>query len=122
MPGRIRSENEERSRESLYNALVNALNETIECIKKERQRLLFSGAPWQPRKNDQVKEMESARGVKDTTKNECPKIDSPSKKLSVLKGGLYEPVAPKEIDGGLSDTFRAFLYKERAKTDHHENT
>lgn len=47
-PGRSRNEKEERSRESMYDALVESLNAILERIKKERQRLLFSGDPWKP--------------------------------------------------------------------------
>lgn len=43
---------EERSRESMYDALIKALNETLARIKSERQRLLFSGKAWKPPENN----------------------------------------------------------------------
>jgi hypothetical protein len=51
-PGRLLDNWKEQSRESMYDALLDSLNETIQRIKKERQRFLFSGDPWKPRKNN----------------------------------------------------------------------
>lgn len=45
-PGRNRDKQEERSRESMYDALLNSLNEVIQKIQTDRQRLLYSGTPW----------------------------------------------------------------------------
>ena len=44
-------------------------------------------------------------------------VDPGTKGLKVIQGGLHTPTTPKELDDGLSDDFRAWLHRERAKVD-----
>ncbi|MGV8059805.1 MAG: hypothetical protein AB2L12_17565 [Smithellaceae bacterium] len=59
-PGRryYNKKKEEQSRESMYGALINSLDKTIEHVQKERQRLIFSGTPWRSRKTDKESHFE----------------------------------------------------------------
>ncbi|MEI7636151.1 MAG: hypothetical protein WCJ37_02515 [Syntrophus sp. (in: bacteria)] len=85
---------EERSRESMCDALINSLNEALARIMKERQRLLFSGSPL---------------------KQQTDTADAWKPALTAIHGGLYTPPPVKIVDDQLTDKFRAFLEKERSQ-------
>jgi hypothetical protein len=72
-PAYYRPQKKEESRESMYGALIDSLSETVQKLKLQRQRLLFSGNPRKPEKND------SNSADKQSTI-----------KLKVLKGGLAD--------------------------------
>jgi hypothetical protein len=76
----------EESRESMYGALIDSLSETVQKLKLQRQRLLFSGSPWKPKKND------SNIAGTETTSDHCEKeVKHNDKIFKVLRGGLYRP-------------------------------
>ena len=85
MPGRLQSELDLRSRESMYDALLNSLNETMQKLKKERQRFLFSGKSWKPIKD----EAKNTGGEKTDTDEKLNRIEKKVDFLKVIKGGLY---------------------------------
>ncbi len=129
--GYLPRKHEERSRESMYDALVDSLNATLERLKKERQRLLFSGEPWKPQKNnsDDMQEATIAdlkRRIADAeARLPAHGIKKPCILSLITQKGLVPVVSagqvPETIKDGLSDEFRSFLKKDRSGTEHHEN-
>lgn len=106
-----REKKEERSREGMYDALINALNEAMLHIKKERQRLLFSGEPWKPRKNNSdITDLPCERQIEHKGV-----FDKESGKLKVIHGGQYKPPVKHEEGpaNSFTEEFKAFLEKER---------
>ena len=105
----------ERSREEMYDALVDALNETLARIQRERERLIFSGEPWKAKETEPglISEERGAEEIETQALNG----------LKVINGGLYEPpdVSIDKVGDILSDTFKAFRREQQAKTDNHEN-
>jgi len=91
---------EEQSRESMYDALISALNETVQKLKTERQRLLFSGNPWKPQKdNTSIADSEI---INDSSQHDDEKqIIHNDKIFKVYKGGLYKP--PEVAVGKVND-------------------
>lgn len=117
-PGWSPEKKDEQSREDLYDALVNSLNETVQSIKRERQRFLLSGTPWRPAKNNS-----NITGNKISNAHYEKQINHNDKIFKVHRGGLYKPpeVSTDKADDILSDTFKAWQREQRAKTEHHEN-
>jgi hypothetical protein len=133
--GYIPRKNEERSRESMYDALIGSLSEAVQKLKTERQRLLFSGTPWQPPKNDS-----ESNGIK--TEKETNSCDVFSK-VHVLLDELQEyrrcypspyfkkkpcENLPNKAEGEksqpvgiISKEFLAFQREQRMKTEQHLN-
>jgi len=117
-PGsRFRSEQEERSRESMCDALVNALNETLARIMRERKRLLFSGTPGKPHYPEaETKNQSGSLQQKPIVAPKTDTADAWKPALMAIKGGSYEPPVNK-VDDHLGDEFRAFLIKARTTND-----
>jgi len=107
LPYRIqRDKHEERSRESLYNALLNSLNEVIQKIQTERQRLLYSGTPWKSNEADSetadsVNEVANEAAAdncekrinnKDNFKNECSDMQNVTPDVFINQQAFYEQV------------------------------
>jgi hypothetical protein len=97
-PGTCHPAQEEWSRESMYNALIDSLNEAVQKIKKERQGHLFSGKPWKPQKKDSsiteaaaISSLEKDTDNKDSMDSVNDQPAKLGKGLKVINGGLYKP-------------------------------
>jgi len=105
-PGRLRDKQEERSRESMYNALLNSLNEVFKKIQAERQRLLDSGTPWKSNEADSetadsvnavaneaaADNFEKQNNSKDNFKNEYSEIQNLTPDVFINQQAFYEQV------------------------------
>ncbi|MFA5323437.1 MAG: hypothetical protein WC373_12260 [Smithella sp.] len=107
-------------RESMYDALLNSLNEVIQKIQTDRQRLLYSGTPWKSYAVDDavVNEIESGPAQH----NERHVIHK-DKIFKVHKGGLCKQPEPKVINNDpiLTETGAVWLRAERAKMEDRKN-
>jgi hypothetical protein len=145
LPGTSEKKKEERSRESMYDALIDSLNKTIQKLKKERQRLLFSGTPWEPEKS---KVEDNISKTVNEIKRELPETSDSDQVFSETRALLdelreYRRCYPnpcfnkkttesvREKNSGLkgevitredilSSEFRAWRQKERANVNHNE--
>jgi hypothetical protein len=122
-PGRRRHELEERSRESMYESLIKSLNETVQKLKTERERLLFSGTPWKPQKDDSdiVDAIYPGNEMaNDQSRDDEKQILNSDKKMKVLRGGLYKTpaVVPNDL---LSGEFNEWSKGQRSNVNHNEN-
>jgi len=99
-------EDNDYNRKKLYDSMIEALEEILQKARKEKQRFLTAGTPWQSnyKKEENRKVIETQRQSYDI------------KGLKVLNGGLHSQIAFSSItEDVLSEEGRAFIEREKGK-------